>query len=646
MPVTRPSSRSAARSLQRGAGVLAATVLTLGAFAGLVGSCANESAPSPTATEPPPATTTPTAVVSPTATASTTATPAPTQSARGSASPAPTADGGEATGGLGLGDAIERLPWVRDGLEGRERNAAFLLKSIGDASPPVLEALLSVEREFLPPGSAHDVAILEHLLPLALANSDLASRAVDVVLARRQGEDAVAWFSLALHFEGRAPYLIVYDIEDLRLAVRQGTADEGLVDNHLLYFEVQNPEAFRAIATLPWGADPGATTRSESGLVLFQVALTAPALFDAITETTWTEDGLDSFETSAIEDLLDMFTDPEASLQGDVLRLMRASFLDNVSAADALALRSLILVKGWGRSHLREVLSHPVLSGDIGDGEAYRLAMLDVALGGRPTPEKIDAILRDENFSTETRDIVLPSGKQLALVGISTGDNLETGLDTLEYVVREVERLMGIDFPRDVLYLLTADEYFPYWAGYTAGRVIGRPSLHTDRETMAHEVAHAYWATPPIWLREGAADFLATIIHYQDQDLGPDAPSIFDRGKCEEVANIEEMDTSGEYGCPYVLGLGVFGELFERLDREVFWEGFRRLQRLVETDGPRYIRLAGDPSPSFDSCPGEQRGFCYLRVAFADSADPRNAATAEEVITRWYYGTPHEDYGR
>ena len=161
--------------------------------------------------------------------ATTNATPAPSQSARGLASPTPTAaesssaaDDSESSPGLGLGDAIERLPWVRDGLEGGERNAAFLLKGIGDASPPVLEALLSVEREFLPPAGAHDVGILEHLLILSLANPELASRAVDVVLARRQGEDAIAWFALALHFEGRAPYLIVYDIEDLRLRSPSG----------------------------------------------------------------------------------------------------------------------------------------------------------------------------------------------------------------------------------------------------------------------------------------------------------------------------------------------------------------------------------------------------------------------------------------
>ena len=113
------------------------------------------------------------------------------------------------------------------------------------------------------------------------------------------------------------------------------------------------------------------------------------------------------------------------------------------------------------------------------------------------------------------------------------------------------------------------------------------------------------------------------------------------------VANLEEMDTSGEYGCPYQLGLGVFGELFERLDREVFWEGFGRLQRLVEADGPRYILLAGGSLARLRLVvPVSSGGFCYLRVAFADSADARNAAVAEEVITRWYYGTPYENYGQ
>lgn len=89
--------------------------------------------------------------------------------------------------GVGLADSINQLPWVRDGFEGDEQYAAFLLDSIGDASPLVLEALLSVEREFLPPRNFHDTGILERLLPLSTANVDLALRAVDVVLARRQG---------------------------------------------------------------------------------------------------------------------------------------------------------------------------------------------------------------------------------------------------------------------------------------------------------------------------------------------------------------------------------------------------------------------------------------------------------------------------
>ena len=132
----------------------------------------------------------------------------------------------------------------------------------------MLEALLSVEREFLPPRSAQDVGILEHLLPLTTANADLALRAVDAVLPRRQGADAIAWFSLARYLEGRAPYLVIGDIEQVRYAVDQGTADPGLAENYLLYFQVTNEGAFRTTAALPWVAEPGSLVRTRPGFTL------------------------------------------------------------------------------------------------------------------------------------------------------------------------------------------------------------------------------------------------------------------------------------------------------------------------------------------------------------------------------------------
>ena len=654
MSVTRLLSKPAARSLQRAAGVAAAVVLACGALAGLVVSCANESTPPPATSVPSPsvaASPSPATTPTQTATASPTTTPSPAPAARASVSPTPTvaepaAEGGDAESGQGpgLADSINQLSWVRDGLEGDERYAAFLLDGIGDASPPVLEALLSVEREFLPPRSAQDVGILEHLLPLTTANADLALRAMDAVLPRRQGADAIAWFSLARYLEGRAPYLVIGDIEQLRYAVDQGTADPGLAENYLLYFQVTNEGAFRTTAALPWVAEAGSLVRTRPGFTLLQVGLTAPALFDAISERTWLDDGLSKSEISVIEDPMSMFNDPEKSLGDDVLRLARGSFLDDVTETDALALRSMVYAKGKGAAYINRIFDRLLSSGDVGDEEAYCLAVLDVA--SYPTLETVDAILDEEFLSNSRRELELPSGKVMTLVGISTAVDVESGLDTLEYAVVQVERLMGVELPLETLYLMTSDQYI-LRAGFQGGIVRGRLSLGNNLYTMAHEVAHVYWGMPPFWLNEGAAELLASLVFYKDHTFGSDAPSPFDRGKCEAFENLEQVEIAGgAHGCAYVLGLGLFGSLYEALGEEQFWGGFRTLHELVEADADRNIHLAGQRPRNPGLCFGEQQGLCYVRAAFVESAEPEVAAVAEEVITRWYFGTPQEGYGQ
>lgn len=429
----------------------------------------------------------------------------------------------------------------------------------------------------------------------------------------------------------------------MRTAVRQGNADEDLVDNHLLYFELQNPEAFRAVATLPWMTASGSASHSESGLILVQLALTAPSLFEVIAEKSWTVDGLNSFEISAIEDLLSMFNDPENNLQDDIIRLVSEPFLDEVSAIDVLALRSMILIKGWGIRYLNEVLNHPVLSGNVGEQESYSLAILDVVTGNGPTLETINAVLEEKTLVSAAREIVLPSGNALALVGISTGGDLEAGLDTLAYAAIEVETLMGISFPNEVLYLITADEYFTT-AGFTVGKVIGRLALHSDLYTMAHEVSHAYWRANPLWLREGAAEFLASLVFYKDHKEGSSAPSIFGRGGCEEFENLQQVESGEIHWCAYVLGLGVFAELYEVLGEEQFWKGFRTLHELVVADSGRNVHLAGQRPRNPGLCFGEQQGLCYLMAAFVEATEPEVAAVADEVITRWYFGSRQEGY--
>ena len=78
--------------------------------------------------------------------------------------------------------------------------------------------------------------------------------------------------------------------------------------------------------------------------------------------------------------------------------------------------------------------------------------------------------------------------------------------------------------------------------------------------------------------------------------------------------------------CHYVLGRGLFLDLYEVLGDEVFWRGFGRL----------YVAMRDEES--YDECTGIERGLCYVKTAFKAQSTPDSAALAESVISRWYYG--------
>ena len=79
--------------------------------------------------------------------------------------------------------------------------------------------------------------------------------------------------------------------------------------------------------------------------------------------------------------------------------------------------------------------------------------------------------------------------------------------------------------------------------------------------------------------------------------------------------------------CPYSLGMGMFVDLYNNLGEEAFRRGFTNLN----------LRMWGFVHS--EGCIGIDEGVCHLKAAFVDSAAPEDAAVAEEIINRRYYGT-------
>ena len=78
--------------------------------------------------------------------------------------------------------------------------------------------------------------------------------------------------------------------------------------------------------------------------------------------------------------------------------------------------------------------------------------------------------------------------------------------------------------------------------------------------------------------------------------------------------------------CNYCLGWGMFVDLYNNLGEEAFRRGFMNLSLRI----PGFVPSEG--------CTGIDEGVCYVNAAFADSAAPEDAAVAEEIINRRYYG--------
>ena len=78
--------------------------------------------------------------------------------------------------------------------------------------------------------------------------------------------------------------------------------------------------------------------------------------------------------------------------------------------------------------------------------------------------------------------------------------------------------------------------------------------------------------------------------------------------------------------CNYTLGEGMFLDLYLSLGDEAFRQGFANL----------YLQLWDGTLT--DECTGIDLSACHIKAAFVTGATPENAAIAEAVITRRYYG--------
>ena len=258
----------------------------------------------------------------------------------------------------------------------------------------------------------------------------------------------------------------------------------------------------------------------------------------------------------------------------------------------------------------------------ISDDEAFVVAALGTVVEHRPG--LLDTLLDLGPDAVEKRIIELPLAGDVTISVLNVDPASYRTIDILEQVLRAQEGFMDVPLPRSYIGLLVADATPHGGGGGPGGLITVDPIYAEDDYLIAHELAHIYWAFSPKWIAEGGADFMTTVSvdkEFSSEDCSW-AEALSDL-EAKEEPSTPTLDLSN---CDYILGRGLFLDLYETLGDEAFRRGFGRL----------YLSMRDDEL--YDECTGPERGLCYVRVAFVSEASTESVALAEPVINRWYYG--------
>ena len=552
-----------------------------------------------------------------------------------------------------VSEAIEALPWVQDGLKPpRDSNVSSIYPSKASLEYPVVlmlldlylnsrEACLSlVQSPWVHEGfDNREYTALGRLLTVAHRDPEAASRIMEMPFLKTfEWDDLITLETMET--------LARSGSDGLQRLLSDPALHGGITDDHmatvaLLYLKLLDPGAAAAIGSLPWVQDGIAALEERPVLVLQALALESQRVFWALTQMSWVQDGLSADEVIVVGELTDISGKSFAQRdEAAALRIIDMPFLETIDGLDAAAMRSLSgLALWWDQGRLQQVLSHPTLSNGITDDQTVIVAALGIVEKDRP--ELLGTLLDPEQVTVEGRVVQLPHSGEMTLWVINVSPGAHRTMDILEQLVRTQEGFMAVPFPTSYLVLLVADATRHAGGGGPGGVLTVDPGSEEDRYLIAHELAHSYWNFAPLWLREGAAEFMTTIsagkefssnecsrannlsdlerLTLEHLELGPPEDVILTVGLPEDVILT---------GCHYRLGRGLYIELYETLREEAFRQGFRRL----------YLAMRGEDH--YGVCAGPERGVCYVTAAFVTDALPEPTALAEPVIARWYYGPP------
>ena len=553
--------------------------------------------------------------------------------------------------------SIRALPWVQDGVgkfwksqrpygespEEWEANTLRRLLRIADLSPEA--AMVLVLKPWLRDGLIWE----DEQVVLSLSNiADSDSYSVLQLVTMPFLDSLTFDDSAILHALGGVLWYSPNKEKDLRdllvhPAIRGGIKDGERAIVELLAIGKRSPEIAAAIDTLPWVQDGIDTSESRAVVVLHEASQGTKQLIPALVNRSWVQDGLNRAEQDVVWNLMGISRSSPRPDEPAALSILNMPFLDKVDDIDAQVLGTLSsLSVSDERDYLRHVLSHPTFRGGITDRQRVRLTFLGLTVSSNPKrhfPEVFHSLLDPRMSTVEERIIWLPRAGEVRLAVAHTRRGDFHTMDILEQAVRRQEEFMLEAFPTKYVGVLAA-EITPAAGGasFGGGMIAIDPGGENDFHLVAHEVGHKYVLAASPWLGEGGAEVLRAVavgdpLRIENVELSlcqlADNLSEIDRLESEPRPDVgDDVFPYLTVDCPYVMGFGLFVDLYTNLGDWAFRHSFRRVH-LKARDGAHK-----------DTCVDMRRAVCLVKQAFVtDAATPRDAAIAEPIINRWYFGS-------
>ena len=465
---------------------------------------------------------------------------------------------------------LTALPWVSDGIEDREREAAQMLVDAARVYPDTFTALLQ--------------------MPWVLDQ--------DMTAAEANAIHGIRW---------SAKYFPALSEQMLRTSwVQDDITDvEGAVIHRLYRIVRVDPALADATLSMSWMGDEVTEAESEVIQYLYRAAQRTPALAERILQMPWLPDGVTQ-TTSEVVDSLELIYRHDERV---ALSLLEMPFLQTVDPDDALALSAISYMGRRSEDHLDALKESRIFKNGITD----ELTTLVRAAG---TIRDSDALARW--LVPGYADVEVSTGRTTLTPELTISIFRDQGApkpETMAELVRiaeQLESLMQVPLPNPRLVFVISDQAPSISAnGISQGkRYDFAYGLRGDRENLQrfasqyatgrnmlpsvviHELGHDYFGNElKSWLNHTPVKSFEYVYRLDGRDRSETPEQVLNviqRRDCEarNIAHLEEMNPAssdrGNRLCHHYLGYWMGRELLEAVGQEEYFARMRRLYHRKE----------------------------------------------------------------